>query len=100
VLDVVENGVPSVGGVVLNLAGNVDEWVADVFDAYSGPCWQRGSALLVDPACTAALAGASLHTIRGGSWQIQALAASVHNRTASTADGIAVATGFRCAVSM
>jgi formylglycine-generating enzyme required for sulfatase activity len=99
-LDVVESGVPSIGGQVLNLAGNVDEWVADVFDQYSGPCWQTGATLLVDPMCTASVAGTSPHSIRGGSWQLQALTASVHYRGSSIADAPAVATGFRCAVSM
>jgi formylglycine-generating enzyme required for sulfatase activity len=98
--DVVESDVPSIGGQVLHLGGNVDEWVADVFDSYSGPCWQTGATLLVNPVCTAAVAGASNHAIRGGSWQLDALSAAVHARDVSVADGPAVATGFRCAISM
>ena len=100
VLDVVESGVPSIGGLVRNLAGNVNEWVADVYDPYSGPCWQQSSLLLVNPLCTASVAGTSQHAIRGGSWQLPALSASVHARDASNNDKAAVSTGFRCAISM
>jgi formylglycine-generating enzyme required for sulfatase activity len=99
-MDVVSSGVPSVGGLVQDMGGNLNEWVADVFDSYAGPCWQQGTTLLVNPLCTASVAGASLHSVRGGSWQLPAFTASVHARDSSIADGVAVATGFRCAISM
>jgi sulfatase modifying factor 1 len=98
--DVIESTVPAVGGQVRNMGGNVDEWVADVFDSYAGPCWQQGSTLLVNPICTAALAGASQHSSRGGSWQLPALSAYSYARGVSTTDAPAVSTGFRCAKSM
>jgi sulfatase modifying factor 1 len=99
-LDVVEAAVPVVGGQVRNLGGNVNEWVADVFDSYAGPCWQRGSTLLVNPMCTETVAGSSQHTVRGGSWQLAALSAYSYAREHATTDGPAVSTGFRCAQSM
>jgi formylglycine-generating enzyme required for sulfatase activity len=99
-LDVVAAGVPSVGGQVRNMGGNVNEWVADVFDSYSGPCWQGSSQLLVNPVCRSALGSTAIRAIRGGSWQLEALSAYVFNRNSFNASGIAAATGFRCAISM
>jgi formylglycine-generating enzyme required for sulfatase activity len=99
-LDVVATDVPSLGGHVRNMAGNVDEFVADVFDPYSGPCWEQGKTLLVNPLCTASVAKTSMHTIRGGAWQLPSLSAYSYVRDSSTLDGPAVATGFRCAKSM
>jgi formylglycine-generating enzyme len=86
---------------VMNLGGNVNEWVADVFGAYSGPCW-TGATLLVNPQCQAAVAGASAHTFRGGSWQTSAFTAYTYQRDYSrfAGDPAAVGTGFRCAVDM
>ena len=88
-LDVTELG-------ILNLAGNVSEWVEDLFAPYAGGCWS-GSAPLVDPACASGPAG---HSIRGGSWQDATYNANSTSRTESLTDEASEAVGFRCAVSM
>jgi formylglycine-generating enzyme required for sulfatase activity len=85
---------------VRNLAGNVAEWVADVFDAYTGPCW-AGSSPFVDPSCSAAVSGKTGHVFRGGSWQVEPfLAFSYQRDTLDPGKTINVALGFRCAVDM
>jgi formylglycine-generating enzyme required for sulfatase activity len=86
---------------VQNLGGNVGEWVADVFDPYSGPCWASGP-LLVNPVCSAGVAGTSGHASRGGSWQLPAFSAYAYQRSQYVVAGDpgVVATGFRCAVDL
>ena len=51
---------------VLNMSGNVSEWVADVFAPYSAPCWS-GPLPLVNPQCQAP---AGPHSNRGGAWDL------------------------------
>lgn len=81
---------------VLNLGGNVSEWVADFFAPYSGACWSVGVPL-IDPSCESSSMG---HSIRGGSWQDAVTKASSTSRSVSDADGASEAVGFRCAMSM
>ena len=86
---------------VRNLGGNVSEWVADVFNPYSGPCWQTGSTLLVAPQCTAAVAKTSNHSLRGGSWQVSPFLAYSYQRDSGLpGDPAGVGVGFRCAVDL
>jgi formylglycine-generating enzyme required for sulfatase activity len=99
-LDVVTTGGDGFAGQIQNMAGNVSEWVADVFDSYAGPCWQQGP-VLVDPVCTSSVAKSStIHAQRGGSWQLYAISAYVYARGLPTSDRGQVSTGFRCAMSM
>jgi sulfatase modifying factor 1 len=77
---------------VKNLGGNVREWTADFFDAYTGPCWS-GAPPLVNPVCTK---GAT-HAIRGSDWEEEGTLAHPYSRVAPAADGASMATGFRCA---
>jgi formylglycine-generating enzyme required for sulfatase activity len=86
---------------IRNLGGNVAEWVADVFDAYDGPCW-AGPTLLVDPVCSSSVAGSSAHVTRGGAWQLAPFAAYTYEREYidQPGDPGAVSTGFRCAIDM
>jgi formylglycine-generating enzyme required for sulfatase activity len=51
-----------------NMGGNLTEWVLDLYNAYSSPCWNTGL-LLVDPMCKTDYTGRhSVHSARGGSW--------------------------------
>ena len=79
-----------------DLAGNVWEWTADTFAAYSDPgCW--GGRARVDPYC--AHGTSSYPAIRGGSWFSDSITLL---RAASRDDAYMPATrsailGFRCA---
>ncbi len=85
---------------IMNLGGNIAEWVADVFGPYDAPCWNTG-ALLVSPVCTMSGGTTVVHSLRGGSWQAPAFEALSYIRDSSaTFDRAAAATGFRCAVDM
>jgi formylglycine-generating enzyme required for sulfatase activity len=99
-LDVVASGAPGVGGVVRNMGGNVDEFVADLYEPYSGSCWQSGKPVLTDPQCAGTQGGNPTHSIRGGSCELEAFSAYTYARDSTTSDGPATATGFRCAKSM
>jgi formylglycine-generating enzyme required for sulfatase activity len=85
---------------VFDLAGNVDEWTADEFEAYTDSCWSRGAGLLVGPVCSSAAASGATHTVRGGSWQSLPIFAHGYARRTADGDGPAVSTGFRCALSL
>jgi formylglycine-generating enzyme required for sulfatase activity len=86
---------------VRNLGGNVSEWVADIFDPYTGPCWADGS-LLVDPVCSSAVAKSTVRSIRGGSWQTGAVYAYATQRqfAPSSTNPPGVSIGLRCVVDM
>jgi formylglycine-generating enzyme required for sulfatase activity len=86
---------------VRNLGGNVDEWVADTFEPYTGPCWQPESTLLVAPPPCMVPSPKPTHSIRGGNWSDAPAAAHAYTRNASlNGDEGGVTTGFRCASSM
>lgn len=82
---------------LLFMAGNVDEWVDDVFAAYDEPCWQAGR-LLVDPDCQQGASGPSQHSARGGAFNLLPYLAGAFYRDVN--DTPSEATGFRCAKSM
>jgi formylglycine-generating enzyme required for sulfatase activity len=98
--DVLDSTVPGLGGLVMDMGGNVTEWMADVYDSYSGPCWQQATTLLVNPVCTQTVPGASTHALRGGSWQLPATCAHSYMRDNIETDGPQDGAGFRCAKSM
>jgi formylglycine-generating enzyme required for sulfatase activity len=83
---------------VLNLGGNMNEWVADIFAPYSSACWNTGT-YLVDPRC--ASPSVNGHALRGGSWQSDAFEARISTRGSVTNDALPlVSAGFRCAVDL
>jgi formylglycine-generating enzyme required for sulfatase activity len=51
-------------GKVLDLAGNVEEWMRDDWNPDGGPCWSRPG-VYADPFCSV---GATEASARGGSW--------------------------------
>ncbi len=82
-------------GTVWDLAGNLSEWAADMFQEVSEPCWPvSGSRLAVDPVCREASAASPYHAIRGGNFLM-----SAHwTRAASRWSGFSSPLiGFRCA---
>ncbi|MBX3261879.1 MAG: SUMF1/EgtB/PvdO family nonheme iron enzyme [Labilithrix sp.] len=76
---------------IMNLGGNLAEWVDDAFGPLGGACWS-GRPLLVDPVCR--VGGDAV--LRGGAWAFEAWTASARFRVATTVDG-ASSVGFRCA---
>jgi formylglycine-generating enzyme required for sulfatase activity len=82
---------------IKNLAGNVREFVADVFAPYSAPCWQSAEVPLWNPRCDAApsleIEGANA---RGGGWSFMPLLSRVWMRVPGN---YAPLLGVRCAVS-
>jgi formylglycine-generating enzyme required for sulfatase activity len=53
---------------VRNMGGNLQEYVADNYQVYAGPCWTAGGPLLQDPSCDAG-GPVSPRSVRGGGWQ-------------------------------
>ena len=84
-----------------NLAGNVAEWVEDAYGAYTGPCWNTGAPVLVDPLCKTPDVGiAGIQAIRGGDWAGPQFNARAYQRNPARGTGPEGPTGFRCAVKM
>jgi sulfatase modifying factor 1 len=83
---------------ILNLGGNMSEWVQDVFDSYADACWQ--GSLLVDPTCKVGPAAPPIHSLRGGNWRALPDSALAFLRGAAQAAIYDSMVGFRCAVSM
>ncbi|MBK8998623.1 MAG: SUMF1/EgtB/PvdO family nonheme iron enzyme [Myxococcales bacterium] len=78
---------------LVNMAGNVAEWVEDDYALYDAPCWTAGPQLK-DPVCVASSARAS---VRGGSWKSgRQYARAAARSSADTGDS---GTGVRCAKS-
>ncbi len=80
---------------ILNLGGDLSEWTSDIYQPYTGDCWQTGANLLVDPSCSAS----GLHTVRGGYWAGDTDSAYIYYRFAP-GEGASTYNGFRCAMSM
>jgi formylglycine-generating enzyme required for sulfatase activity len=87
---------------VLNLGGNLTEWLEDLFAPYSAPCWNpAGARLLVDPVCGSDKNGAQIDgSLRGGSWnQVPGMSLS-YVRNDESRNNWDIGVGFRCAASM
>jgi formylglycine-generating enzyme required for sulfatase activity len=82
---------------IVNLGGNLSEWVADSFQPYSGSCW-AGTKLLVDPVCNDS--STTMRSVRGGNWEDQAVYATSALRNEDDQGWTGDSTGFRCAMTM
>jgi formylglycine-generating enzyme required for sulfatase activity len=92
-LDVTDQG-------VRNMAGNLQEFVADNYEAYTEPCWTAGGPLLQNPNCNAGGAQ-SPRSLRGGGWQGSPNLAIVSERNLVPPRYRGDAfTGLRCAVDV
>lgn len=80
------------GGSIFDLAGNVSEWVADDYEPRGSECWPAG--VVFDPRCSS---GASRRSVRGASWDSEALSARAAIRRFAEATAKAEGIGFRCA---
>lgn len=85
------------GNEVLDLAGNVAEWVLDTYQRYDEPCYRDNP--VVDPVCRERSAAANALAVRGGTWADlggNALRATVKQSLVGT--GVqSPRVGFRCA---
>jgi formylglycine-generating enzyme len=77
-----------------DMGGNVAEWVADGFAAYTASCW-AGSRLFSNPQCPKA----EFRSYRGGSWALPPGAAHPALRAATLPSTKRGDIGFRCAKS-
>lgn len=81
-------------GTIVDLIGNVSEWVADEWAQYDDPCWARPG-IYVNPLCTMHTPGDtdSLVPTRGGNW----LELPIHAAGRFPQNAASPVTGFRCA---
>jgi len=90
------------GGLVFDLAGNLQEWQSDYFSAQDGPCWKRTDAksnVFVDPNCTDQGVDGD-RSVRGGSWiQNRDFLRAAYRTRASAGNATRYDVGFRCAQS-
>ena len=81
---------------VLDLAGNVSEWVQDAFQERYAAC----DADCQDPSASAPeQVGAPMRVIRGGDWSTVAALARAATRSRTQQDRVSGSIGFRCARS-
>jgi formylglycine-generating enzyme required for sulfatase activity len=83
---------------VLNLGGNVAEWVQDAYVPSYQPCTEPCRDPVVKEAGRRA-AGKNLRIFRGGSWSLPIETARGATRSRAAAHTLAQTIGFRCAVS-
>jgi formylglycine-generating enzyme len=85
---------------VRDLAGNVNEWVADDQARYDDPCWLPEAFPLIDPQCRVDPPSPfTVGAVRGGEWTSVDSDTLATFRTGQTAGDLFVKTGFRCAGS-
>jgi formylglycine-generating enzyme required for sulfatase activity len=82
-------------GDVVDLIGNVAEWVRDDFDEATGPCW-RDLEFQIEPVCAG---DARQHAIRGTAWSsatVDGQVAAFRQPVGVSAAVAGLAIGFRC----
>jgi formylglycine-generating enzyme required for sulfatase activity len=84
------------GPQLVDLAGNVAEWVADGFQFQDEPCW--GIGVFTNPLCKKSARLADAHSFRGGAFDEDAsfLHTSLRRNVVGKL-GVSHAIGFRCA---
>jgi formylglycine-generating enzyme required for sulfatase activity len=95
---------PVAGGAALDvtalgvhdMAGNLEEFVADDYAPFTDACWTT-TAILQDPQCTT---DGALASVRGGGYDATPSLAFSANRNGQPTTIGAVNVGFRCALSM
>ncbi|MCA9634176.1 MAG: formylglycine-generating enzyme family protein [Myxococcales bacterium] len=80
---------------LLNLGGNLSEWVEDVYADYRESCWE--GLVLTDPLCTKNDNG--WFARRGGAWTGPPITARAAERNAQLDDQGSIGIGVRCALS-
>jgi formylglycine-generating enzyme len=81
---------------VVDLGGNLSEWVLDTWSRQSEPFWK--SALpMIDPVASAPSVFEQGHTIRGGTWPRTVLDTRAGYRSVRTSGELGASIGFRCA---
>jgi len=82
-------------GVIVDLAGNVSEWVRDDYNEEWEPCWAAPPFILLDPVCAAK---SNRFAIRGGNYRSEVNAMEVKVRSQiGQASERPLSMGFRCA---
>lgn len=84
-------------GTIVDLAGNVIEWVVDAWGRADEECWGRPG-VYVDPVCAVMSSrDGKLRAARGGEWRIPGAQLSRRLRGGSPAGTVSPEVGFRCA---
>jgi formylglycine-generating enzyme required for sulfatase activity len=83
-------------GKVLDVAGNVEEWMRDDWNLDTEPCWSRPG-VYRDPLCKATGPEASEASARGGSWAVTGGLLRAGLRDYGTKTQWVNFVGFRCA---
>lgn len=81
-------------GAVLDLGGNVREWMRDRFQSEAQGCLPPG--VLVDPTCAPADPASSERSVRGGGWASVASQLRAATRGLAHSGALDPALGFRC----
>jgi eukaryotic-like serine/threonine-protein kinase len=90
------------GGTVVDLAGDLAEWAADLWNQSSEACWSRPG-IYTDPLCTTpSPADGRWYSTRGAGWLTEAVYLPAATRSYEAGDTAAVTSdaapsvGFRC----
>lgn len=85
------------GGTILDLGGNVSEWMLDLWNRIDEPCWQRAG-IYNDPTCSSLSEhDGHLVVVRGGNWGETFRALEATSRRARDPLSTNLDVGFRCA---
>ena len=85
------------GGTIVDLGGNVSEWMLDLWNRIDEPCWQRPG-IYSDPKCTSLSEhDGHLVAVRGGNWGETFRALEAASRRARDPISTNLDVGFRCA---
>ena len=83
------------GSEVVDLNGNVSEWMADGFAPQESACWPEG--VLIDPFCADTTSYPDVRPVRGGAWAFPPVGLNSSLRGAERTNLANPGIGFRCA---